>query len=57
MNDDNWKDYQKFKVSKPNIEAYYDLVRSVFIQGVEQVSNRFIIPEAFILLQIQIGLK
>ncbi len=39
MNDDNWKDYQKFKISKPNVEAYYDLVRSVFIQGVEQVSN------------------
>ncbi len=39
MNDDNWKEYQKFKISKPNVEAYYDLVRSVFIQGVEQVSN------------------
>ena len=39
MNDDNWKDYQKFKINKPNVEAYYDLVRSVFIQGVEQVSN------------------
>ncbi len=39
MNDDNWKDYQKFNISKPNVEDYYDLVKSVFIQGVEQVSN------------------
>ncbi len=39
MNDDNWKDYQKFKIIKPSAEAYYDLVRSVFLQGVEQVSN------------------
>ncbi len=40
MNNDNWKDYQKFKISKPKAEAYYDLVRSVFIQGVEQVRSR-----------------
>ncbi len=39
MNDDNWKDYQRFKISKPNVEPYYDLVRTVFIQGVEQVSG------------------
>ncbi len=39
MSDDNWQGYQKFKISKPNTEAYYDLVRTVFIQGVEQVCN------------------
>ncbi len=39
MKDDNWKDYHKFKISKPNVEAYYDLVRTVFIQGVERVSG------------------
>ncbi len=38
MDDDNWKDYRKFKISKPNVEAYYDLVRTVFIRGVERVS-------------------
>ncbi len=39
MSGDNWKGYQKFKTSKPDIEAYYDLVKTVFIQGVEQVCN------------------
>jgi SAM-dependent methyltransferase len=39
MDNDNWKHYQQFKTSKPNVEAYYDLVRTAFIQGVEQVSN------------------
>ncbi len=38
MNDDNWKDYQKFKISKPNVKAYYDLVKTAFIKGVEEVS-------------------
>ncbi len=38
MNDDNWKDYQRFKISKPNVNAYYDLVRTAFIKGVEKVS-------------------
>ncbi len=37
MSDDNWKDYQKFKISNPDSKAYYDLVRTVFIRGVEQV--------------------
>ncbi|MCP4273394.1 MAG: class I SAM-dependent methyltransferase [Gammaproteobacteria bacterium] len=39
MSDDNWQGYQIFKIGKPNTEAYYDLVRSVFIQGVGQVCN------------------
>ncbi|MCP3671568.1 MAG: class I SAM-dependent methyltransferase [Gammaproteobacteria bacterium] len=39
MSNDNWKGYQKFKISRPNTEAYYDLIRTVFTQGVEQVCN------------------
>ncbi|MCP3875736.1 MAG: class I SAM-dependent methyltransferase [Desulfobacteraceae bacterium] len=38
MNDDNWKDYQRFKISNQDVNAYYDLVRTAFIKGVEKVS-------------------
>ncbi len=41
MDRDNWKDYQKFKTSKLNVEKYYDLVRTVFIRGVEQVGGSY----------------
>ncbi|MCP4238026.1 MAG: class I SAM-dependent methyltransferase [Aestuariibacter sp.] len=37
MSGDSWKDYQQFKISSPDSEAYYDLVRTVFVRGVEQV--------------------
>ncbi len=39
MDRDNWKDYQKFKTSKLNVEKYYDLVRTVFNRGVERVGG------------------
>lgn len=39
FNEDNWKGYQQFKLSKPNVEAYYDLVRTAFNKGVEQVGS------------------
>lgn len=37
MRNDNWKNYKEFKVSKPDVEAYYSLVKSAFITGVQQV--------------------
>ncbi len=39
MSGDNWKGYQKFKISNQDSEAYYDLVRTAFTRGVEQVCN------------------
>jgi len=39
FNEDNWKYYQQFKLSKPNVEAYYDLVRTAFNKGVDQVGS------------------
>lgn len=39
LNEDNWKGYQEFKRSKPNVEAYYDLIRTAFNKGVETVGE------------------
>ncbi len=40
MSNDNWKNFIKFIKSKANVEAYYNLVRTVFLQGVERVFNK-----------------